>query len=58
MKNTEPVVDAKLKSKTHLQNIFFILAVFSAVEKSAKMIFKKILFVKGIKKRRKGIKSY
>jgi hypothetical protein len=43
MKNTNPVMDVKLKSKTHLQNTFFLFfepffaRLASKIEKSANM---------------------
>jgi hypothetical protein len=61
MKNTDPLMGAKLKSKTHLLNTFFdFLSRFfprlaSKVEKSTTMSQKKIFLEKikkGVKKRR------
>ncbi len=61
MKYTDPVMDVKLKSKTHLLNMFFLFFdpffahLASKFEKSANMTFKIFFFEKikkGIKKRR------
>ncbi len=56
MKNTDPLMGEKLKSKTHLRNPFFwffepfFACLASKFEKSAKMNFKKIFLEKKVLK--------
>jgi hypothetical protein len=54
MKNTDPLMGAKLKSKTHILNTFLIFEPFldclaSKFSKSANMTPKKIFFDKNLK---------